>query len=102
MGCKQPAGGEVGITAWSFVMYATRFCPFCSWARQLLSQKGWEYEKIAVDWDPAKRVEMVEKAGRPIVTQIWIGATYIGGCDELLTLERSGQLDALVIGASDE
>ena len=102
MGCKQPAGGEVAMTARSIVMYATRFCPFWSWARQLLSQKGWEYEEIAVDWDPAKRVEMVEKAGRPIVPQIWISATYIGGCDELLTLERSGQLDALVIGASDE
>ena len=65
MGCKQPAGGEVAMTALSIVMYATRFCPFFSRARQLLSQKGWEYEEIAVDWDPAKRVEMVEKAGRP-------------------------------------
>ena len=64
MGCKQPPGGEVAMTARSIVMYATRFCPFYSGARQLLSQKGWEYEEIAVDWDPAKRVEMVEKAGQ--------------------------------------
>ena len=62
MGCKQPAGGEVAMTARSIVMYATTFC---LGARQLLSQKGWEYEEIAVDWDPAKRVEMVEKADRP-------------------------------------
>ena len=102
MGCKQPAGGEVAMTARSIVMYATRFCSFCCGARQLLSQKGWEYEEISADWDPAKRVEMVEKAGRPTVPQIWISTTYIGGCDELLTLERSGQLDALVMGASDE
>ena len=102
MGCKQPAGGEVAMIAWSIVMYATRLCPFCSRARQLLSQKGWEYEEIVVDRDPAKRVEMVEKTGRLTVPQILIGSTYIGGCDELLTLERYGQLDALVIGASDE
>ena len=64
MGCKQPAGGEVVMTTWSIVMCATRFCPFCSQARQLFSQKGWEHEEIAMDWDPVKRVEMVEKAGQ--------------------------------------
>ena len=84
------------------VMYTTRFCPFCSRARQLLSFKGWDYEEIAVDFDAEKRSQMVEKSGRRTVPQIWIGVEHVGGCDELLSLERSGRLDALVMGARDE
>ena len=84
------------------VMYTTRFCPFCSRARQLLSCKGLDYEEIAVDFDAEKRSEMVEKSGRRTVPQIWIGTEHVGGCDELLSLERSGRLDALVMGARDE
>ena len=71
-------------------------------ARHLLGQKGWEYEEISVDWDAEKRAEMMEKSGRHTVPQIWIGETHVGGCDELLALERSGQLDALAMGATNE
>ena len=84
------------------VMYTTRFCPYCSRARQLLASKGWDYEEIAVDFDPAKRAEMMEKSGRRTVPQIWVGNKHVGGCDELLSLERTGQLDSLVTGARDE
>jgi glutaredoxin 3 len=30
--------------------------------------------------------------------QIFIGATHIGGCDELYALDRAGKLDALLAG----
>ena len=65
-------------------------------------QKGWNYEESSVNRNPEKRDEMVKKSERKTVPQIWIGHTHVGGGDELLTLERSGQLDALVLGASDE
>ena len=84
------------------VMYTTRFCPYCSRARQLLASKGWDYEEIAVDFNPTKRAEMMEKSGRRTVPQIWVGNKHVGGCDELLSLERTGQLDSLVTGARDE
>ena len=60
--------------------------------------KGWSYEEIPIDGDPFTKTEMVEKSGRETVPQIWIGSTHVGGCDELLGLEWSGQLDALVFG----
>lgn len=101
MGRKQPAGGEVMNTA-PIVMYSTKFCPFCMRARYLLDQKGWGFEEISVDRDQEKRIEMMQKSGRHTVPQIWIGDTHVGGCDELLSLERSGQLDTLVTGANDE
>jgi glutaredoxin 3 len=45
---------------------------------------------------------MIERAnGRMTVPQIFIGATHVGGCDELYHLDSEGRLDAL-LGAGDE
>ena len=42
---------------------------------------------------------MVERAnGRMTVPQIFIGATHVGGCDELHELEDAGKLDPLLAG----
>jgi len=75
------------------VMYTTRFCPYCVQAKQLLSHKGVEFQDIAVDGSPELRREMVSKSGRHTVPQIWIGDYHVGGCDELVQLERQGKLD---------
>ena len=80
------------------VMYSTRFCPYCIRARSLLGSKGWAFEDIAVDSEPGLRQEMIQKSGRHTVPQIWIGDQHIGGCDELVGLEMSGQLDQLALG----
>lgn len=80
------------------VMYSTRFCPFCMRARALLQHKNVRYRDIAVDGKPDLRRVMAEKSGRHTVPQIWIGETHIGGCDELMQLERDGQLDRLLQG----
>jgi glutaredoxin 3 len=40
---------------------------------------------------------MIQKAhGRSTFPQIFIGDRHIGGCDDLMALERSGQLDRLL------
>lgn len=78
-------------------IYTTRFCPYCVHARQLLQHKGADFDEIAVDGDRAMRARLVEMSGgSTTVPQIWIGDTYVGGCDELVALERRGQLDALL------
>lgn len=75
------------------VIYTTRFCPFCIRAKQLLDSKRVEYREIPVDNNPELRAQMTTKAGSRTVPQIWIGERHVGGCDELMALERSGQLD---------
>lgn len=82
------------------VLYTTRFCPFCVRAKSLLDHKQVSFEEIAVDNNPDKRREMMEKAGRHTVPQIWIGETHVGGCDELFMLERAGKLDSLLAGTA--
>jgi glutaredoxin 3 len=77
-------------------LYTTRFCPYCIRARNLLDHKGVVYQDIAVDNDPRLRREMMARSGRTTVPQIWVGEQHIGGCDELLLLERQGLLDELL------
>jgi glutaredoxin 3 len=77
-------------------MYMTASCPFCLSAERLLAEKGVHVEKIRVDLEPARRVEMMKKSGRRTVPQIWIGSRHVGGCDDLYDLEREGRLDPLL------
>lgn len=78
------------------VMYATGWCPYCTRARQLLARKGASFEEIDVDAAPERRREMIERSGRTSVPQIFIGATHVGGCDDLYALEARGGLDPLM------
>ncbi|MBV2133420.1 glutaredoxin 3 [Pseudomonas sp. MAP12] len=80
------------------VIYSSDYCPYCMRAKQLLSNKGVDFTEINVDGQREARAEMARKAGRTSVPQIWIGATHVGGCDDLYALERAGKLDALLRG----
>ena len=80
-------------------MYTADWCPYCRRAEALLRSKRTEIDKIDVDAEPQRRKEMMARSGRRTVPQIWIGATHVGGCDELHDLEREGRLDALLAGA---
>jgi glutaredoxin 3 len=80
----------------SVVIYTTRFCPYCIRAKQLLDDKNVSYQDIAVDGNTKLRNEMTQKSGRTSVPQIWIKQQHIGGCDELMSLQRSGKLDKLL------
>jgi glutaredoxin 3 len=78
------------------VIYSTGWCPYCTRARQLLKDKGVDFEEIDVDARPGARTEMAARSGRSSVPQIFIGATHVGGCDDLHALEASGRLDTLL------
>ena len=78
-------------------VYSTPICPYCLAAKDLLRRKGVPFTEINVMGDRARREEMVARAsGRMTVPQIFIGATHVGGCDELYELEEAGKLDALL------
>lgn len=78
-------------------MYSTAVCPFCIRAEQLLQRRGvQEIEKVRVDLQPELRVAMMEKTGRRTVPQIYIGDRHVGGYDDLVTLDQSGELARLL------
>lgn len=78
------------------LIYTSATCGYCMRAKQLLQRKGVAFDEIRVDGKPDVRAEMVRKAGKTSVPQIWIGSTHVGGCDDLHALERAGKLDALL------
>ncbi len=78
-------------------MYTTQVCPYCVRAKALLKQRGVsEIEEIRIDLDPAQREQMMAITGRRTVPQIFIGATHVGGCDDLVALDQRGELAALL------
>jgi glutaredoxin 3 len=81
------------------VIYTKSSCPYCHAAKALLRRKGAAFEEISVDGDRARQAAMATKAdGRSTVPQIFIGATHVGGCDDLHDLDDMGKLDALLAG----
>ena len=81
------------------VIYTRPFCGYCARALSLLERKGVAYTEIEAGMDPDKRREMMERSGRATFPQIFIGGRHIGGCDEMLALEREGKLDPLLAAA---
>lgn len=81
------------------VMYCTDWCPYCQRAEKLLTDRGvTELEKIRIDQQPGAREEMMSRTQRRTVPQIFIGATHVGGCDDLVALDRAGGLLPLLQG----
>ena len=78
-------------------MFTTAVCPFCIRAKQILKNKGVTViEEIRIDQDPVQREHMMRTTGRRTVPQIYIGATHVGGCDELIALDAKGELVPLL------
>ena len=78
-------------------MYTTQVCPFCVRAKALLKQRGVaQIDELRIDLDPQQRDQMIALTGRRTVPQIFIGHTHVGGCDDLMALDRSGGLAALL------
>jgi glutaredoxin 3 len=82
-------------------IYTTPFCPYCYRAKSVLDKKNVQYREIDVMMAPTKRSEMRERSGGVnTVPQIFVDGTHIGGSDQLLELERDGDLDSL-LGIAD-
>lgn len=81
-------------------IYTKPFCSFCARALSLLEQKGVAFTEVEAAFDPDKRQEMLRRSGgRATFPQIFVGDRHIGGCDEMMALERSGELDPLLQAA---
>lgn len=74
-------------------MYTTAVCPFCIRAKQILKSKGVDtIDEVRIDTDPVARNHMMETTGKRTVPQIYIGSTHVGGCDDLIALDKAGEL----------
>jgi len=85
----------------SIVIYTRNRCSYCAMAKQLLQSKGVEWAEINIEAEAGRRDEMIERSGRMMVPQIFIGETHVGGFTELSAMESAGKLDPLLGRAED-
>ena len=78
-------------------IYTQPWCPYCARAVNLLTKKGVAFKEIEAPGGSAERQEATARAsGRTSVPQIFIDGRHVGGCDDLVALDRQGELDKLL------
>ena len=81
-------------------IYTQYGCPYCVRAVALLSEKRVDFKEIdAPNGSPERQEARKRSGGRTSVPQIFVGDRHIGGCDDLMALERQGALDPLLQAA---
>ncbi|MGE3920693.1 MAG: glutaredoxin 3 [Gammaproteobacteria bacterium] len=79
------------------IIYTKSYCPYCDRAKALLQSKGLSFKEISIEHDEKLREEMIAKSGRKTVPQIFINDQSVGGFDDLYALQKSGELDQLLM-----
>lgn len=78
-------------------IYTQPWCPFCSRAVALFQKKGVPFQEIDAPHGTPERADSVRRSGgRTSVPQIFIGGEAIGGCDDLVAMDRAGKLDPML------
>lgn len=77
-------------------VYTQPYCPYCMRAKQVLESKGAVFREIDARHGTPERAEAVARSGRSTMPQIFINGRHIGGCDDLIALDRKGGLDPLL------
>ena len=81
-------------------IYTQPWCPFCERAMHILTTKNVAYQEIDAPHGSAEREEATRRyGGRTTMPQIFIAGRHIGGCDDLIALDRAGKLDPLLQAA---
>jgi len=78
-------------------VYTQPWCPYCARAISILNGKGVAFREIDAPHGTPERQESIRRSGgRTTVPQVFIDGQHIGGCDDLVALDRSGKLDPLL------
>jgi len=72
------------------VIYTTKYCPYCTAAKQFLNSKKVPFQEIDVSNDAAMREKLVQLSGQQTVPQIFVDDKPLGGYDALISLYQSG------------
>jgi glutaredoxin 3 len=89
--------GEIHTAMAHVTIYTRPFCGYCARALKLLGEKAADFTEVEAGMDPKLRQEMMERSGgRATFPQIFVGDQHIGGCDDMMALEREGKLDEML------
>lgn len=80
-------------------IYTQPWCPYCSRAVALLEGKGVAFQEIDAPHGSMERKQAIARSGQNTMPQVFIDGRSVGGCDDLLALERAGKLDPMLATA---
>jgi glutaredoxin 3 len=82
-------------TKTTITVYTTEPCSLCVRVKQLLTQRGLEYQEINLSKDPAGRTELAQRTGMLSFPQVVVGEELLGGFRETLMADQEGRLEEL-------
>ena len=77
-------------------IYTKISCPACDLAKQIFKQKGVSFQEFIMDDKPEELKALKEKTNMKTVPQIFINEHLIGGCSDMMELDKNNQLDILL------
>lgn len=78
-------------------IYTQPGCPYCVRAVRLLQSKGVPFEEItALHGTQARKTAVERSGGHMTMPQVFVDGKFIGGCDDIMALDRAGKLDPLL------
>ena len=81
-----------------FKMYIKDGCPYCDKARDIiLDEEKASLHVINITKDPHTREMIIEDTGQKTLPAIFIGTHFVGGCDDLIALRESGELEKMIL-----
>ena len=79
------------------IIYSKANCPYCVHAKNLLTEKGVDFDELRIDLDPVAFAAMQEIVPNArTVPQIVIKGVPVGGFDDLKAINDAGKLDELL------
>ena len=78
------------------IIYCTNWCGPCIAAKKMLDEMGISYKEINIEKEDLSRDDLFKLTGGFTVPQIIINDNSIGGFNELLQLNQSGELKKLL------
>ena len=81
-------------------VYTTDPCSFCGRVKQLLNARKVAFEEINLARDPDGRAELLARTGMMSFPQVIVGDKLVGGFQETLAADQSGELAALLKAAA--
>lgn len=80
-------------------VFTQPWCPYCARVVQLLRDKGVAFQEIDAPHGSPHRGDASKRSGSGTMPQVFIGGQYVGGCDDVVALDRAGKLDPLLRAA---
>lgn len=77
-------------------VFTQPWCPYCANVVALMTKKGVAFQEVDAPHGSAERRDAVARSGRTTMPQVFVDGRSLGGCDDVLALDRAGRLDPLL------